>query len=144
MWLKFSYLKVFIFYVIISYQKGCKMEYKLWYNENCSKSKEAKKILDDNNIEYEILNYLEEPLNRQLLLNLIMNLNGEAFNLIRFKESGVSTQGKINKMSVSDIIELIINNPECLQRPIVQNLKGGRNFIARPTSIIFSQLNIKQ
>lgn len=118
------------------------MDYKLWYNPECSKSKEAKKILDDNKVNYEIIDYKNTKLDKTLLLNLIMNLEGESFNLIRFKESGVSTQNKINKMQVNDIIELIIEKPECMQRPLVQSMKGGKNFIARPTEIILDNIII--
>ena len=44
---------------------------RLYHNNNCSKSRMCKKILEDNNIDFEIREYLKDQLTRNELKNIL-------------------------------------------------------------------------
>jgi len=113
---------------------------KLWYNKNCSKSRGAKEILDENNIEYEIINYLDARITKEVLLELILKLkNGKPKELVRLEESGL-TQLEVDNLTNEHIIDLLLFNKKAIQRPLIET--ENISFVARPIEIIFDYIKI--
>ena len=103
----------------------------IYHNPKCSKSRETLQILQDNNIEPEIIDYLEDPPAAQKLKEIIAMLGISARDLIRsgepeYKDAGLDD----DRLSDNDIIEAIGQNPVLLQRPIV--ISNNRAIIGRP------------
>jgi len=103
----------------------------IYHNPRCSKSRETLKILQDNNRQPEIIEYLHEPPNQRELTNIIEMLGISPRQLLRTTEPEYAAAG-LDDESISDeqIITAICNNPPLLQRPIV--VQGNRAIIGRP------------
>jgi len=103
----------------------------IYHNPNCSKSRETLQILQDNNIETEIIDYLEIPPSPLELGRIIAMLGASARDLMRSTES-VYKDADLDDDSLSDddIIEAICEYPALLQRPIV--IIGEKAIIGRP------------
>lgn len=60
---------------------------KFYHNPKCSKSRQAKQILDQNNIDYEIHLYLDKPLSKDQVIVLLQKLKLSIRDIIRTKEN---------------------------------------------------------
>ena len=84
----------------------------------------------ENNIDFEKVNYFSEPLTADKLRELLRKANVSAFDVVR-KNEAVYKDLKIGEVKDEEkLIELIIENPSILQRPIVE--AGDRAVWARP------------
>jgi arsenate reductase (glutaredoxin) len=90
------------------------------------------KLLRESGISFEKVNYYIEPLSRKKLTELIRKMNLKPRDLLRksepiYKELGLAE----DKFSDSELIALMIEHPDLLQRPIVE--RGDRAVLGRPT-----------
>lgn len=90
------------------------------------------KLLRESGIPFEKVNYYVAPLSRKKLTELIHKMNLKPRDLLRksepvYKELGLSE----NKFSDGELIELMVEHPDLLQRPIVE--RGDRAVLGRPT-----------
>ena len=90
------------------------------------------KLLRESGIAYEKVNYYTEPLSKKKLTELLRKLNMKPRELLRkseavYKELGLADE----KFSDSELIVLMIEHPDLIQRPIVE--RGGRAVLGRPT-----------
>jgi arsenate reductase len=90
------------------------------------------KLLRESGIPYEKVNYYTAPLSRKKLTELVRKLKMKPRDLLRksepvYKELALSE----DKFSDSELIELMVENPDLLQRPIVE--RGDRAILGRPT-----------
>ncbi|GMN89721.1 arsenate reductase family protein [Francisella sciaenopsi] len=94
---------------------------KIYHNPKCSKSRQAKQTLDQNNISYDIHLYLDEPLSGQDLQVLLKKLNLSIKDIIRTKEDLWKENFKDKKFTDSQLIEIVAQNPKLLERPIIEH-----------------------
>lgn len=90
------------------------------------------KLLRASGISYDKVNYYIEPLSRKKLTELLRKLNMKPRDLMRkgepaYKELGLAT----DKFSDSELIGLMVEHPDLIQRPIVE--RGDRAVLGRPT-----------
>ena len=90
------------------------------------------KLLRESGVSFEKVNYYIEPLTRKKLTELIRKMNLKPRDLLRksepiYKELGLAE----DKFSDSELIKLMIEHPDLLQRPIVE--RGDRAVLGRPT-----------
>lgn len=115
------------------------MKTMLIHNPRCSKSREAKEILIEKGIDFEIIDYLKDGLKEKLLAKL-PELTGLTYpEMIRTKEEIYKELNlKEKKLSNKDWIELLQKHPILLERPIfIHNFKA---VIARPSEKILEIL----
>ena len=104
---------------------------KIIHNPRCRKSREALKILIEKKLNPVIIDYLKQNLNKTQIKEVISFLNQEDLNnIIRKNESIYKESYRGKKFSVSELINIIYENPILLERPIV--IKGNRAIIGRP------------
>lgn len=103
----------------------------IYHNPSCSKSRETLQILEHNNVEPTIIEYLEQPPSAQDLRAIIAMLGISARDLLRTTEQ-VYKDAQLDDESLTedDIIEAICQYPALLQRPIV--VADGKAIIGRP------------
>jgi arsenate reductase len=115
------------------------MKTMLIHNPRCSKSREAKDILTNNGIEFEIIDYLKDGLKEKLLLKL-PELTGLTYQeMIRtkediFKELNLKDKVLPNK----EWVVLLQKHPVLLERPIF--IHNHKAVIARPAEKILEIL----
>jgi arsenate reductase (glutaredoxin) len=98
----------------------------------CSKCREMDKLLRERGIAYDKVNYYIEPLSRKKLTELLRKMNMKPRDLLRkseavYKELGLAE----DNFSDSELIALMIEHPDLIQRPIVE--RGDRAVLGRPT-----------
>ncbi|MFN3755007.1 ArsC/Spx/MgsR family protein [Flavobacterium sp.] len=99
------------------------------HNPRCGKSRNCLTFLDNSKAEYEIRNYIQNPLSEEELKILVKKLNIKPIELVRIKESIWIDHFKNKTMSDSKIIKAIAQYPILMERPIV--IKGNVAIIGR-------------
>ena len=114
------------------------MKSTLFYNPKCSKSRKAKEILDQRNINYSLRDYIETPLDRSELTEILSKLGMDASQIVRKKESLIEEQN-LDISSAEKCESALLDHPKLLERPIfVQDKKA---IVARPPELIEDFLN---
>jgi len=90
------------------------------------------KLLRESGIPFEKVNYYVKPLSRKKLTELIRKMKLKPRDLLRksdsiYKELGLAK----DEFSDSELIDLMVEHPDLLQRPIVE--RGDRAVLGRPT-----------
>ena len=98
----------------------------------CTKCREMDKLLRERGIPYEKINYYIEPLSKKKLTELLRKMDLKPRDLLRksepvYKELGLAE----DKFTDSELIALMVEHPDLLQRPIVE--RGDRAVLGRPT-----------
>lgn len=105
-------------------------EIKLLFNPNCSKCRNALSTLQENNVEPEVIEYLNDPLSQEQLRNVLEILVDDPADLVRkdnnFKELGLSADDYVD---VDSVVNLLSDHPILMQRPIA--IQNNKAFIAR-------------
>lgn len=102
----------------------------IYHNPRCGKSRECLAFLVTSNQIYQVVKYLENPLNFNELSELIRKLKLTPIGLIRTKESIWVENYKNKKKSDKEIIQSMVNHPILMERPIA--VYGEKAVIARP------------
>ena len=111
--------------------------YKIFHNLRCSKSRQALRILQDNNCEIEIINYLETDLDVSLIKDVLKKLSLKPRDILRTSEQVYKDNNlKEDNLSDDDLIDYMIKHPALIERPIV--IKGHTAVIGRPPENIFN------
>ncbi len=106
----------------------------IYHNPRCSKSRAGLQFLDDNNAEYEVINYIKDGISEQTILYLANKMNVNVIDLVRQNEEVYKTEIKGNQLTDSKLLKKIADNPRLLQRPIVVN--NDKAVMGRPTEKI--------
>lgn len=112
---------------------------KFYHNPKCSKSRQAKQILDQNNIDYEIHLYLDKPLSKDQVIVLLQKLKLSIRDIIRTKENIWKENFSDKEFTEAELIEIVVANPGLLERPIIEN--GDFAVVARSDEKIQQILN---
>jgi arsenate reductase len=90
------------------------------------------KLLRESGIPFDKVNYYIEPLTKKKLTELVRKMNIKPRDLLRKSEPVYKELGLANKeLSDAELIGLMIDHPDLLQRPIVE--RGDRAVLGRPT-----------
>jgi arsenate reductase len=107
-----------------------KKELLLLHNPRCSKSRQAKQILDDEGAEYVERRYLDDPLTLTELRDLAKRLGTPPIEWTRRGESEFEEAGLSKDSKSAEILTAIAEHPILLERPIV--VRGARAVVGRP------------
>ncbi len=111
--------------------------YKIFHNPRCSKSRQTLKLLEDNNCEIEIINYLEIDLDVFLIKDTLEKLALKPRDVLRKNEQDYKDNDlKRDSLSDDDPIDYMIKYPRLIERPIVIN--GNKAVLGRPPENVLS------
>jgi len=111
----------------------------IYHNPRCSKSRQTLELLQKNNIEPEIVEYLKTPPNAAELQDILAKLNLSAEQLMRKKETVYKELGLAGINDEDELITAMINNPKLIERPIV--ISGDKAAIGRPPEAVLDILS---
>ena len=111
-----------------------KNKYTVYHNNRCSKSRCTLEHLEDKKADYEVVEYLKNPLNADQLKELLIQLGIPAAELIRKGEPDFKENFKGKDLSETEWIDAMVKNPKLIERPII--VKNGKAVIGRPTERI--------
>lgn len=103
---------------------------KVLYNNVCSKSRAILEHLDENNVAFEIIDFVENPLSKLELKTVLKKLHKSAEELIRRNEPLFKEKFANKTLSEDEWISVMLENPSLIQRPIL--IKGEVAMIGRP------------
>ena len=114
----------------------------LFHNNRCSKSREVKKYLDENNVKYSVVDYLNILPDKNFLKNVLVKLENNFEEIIRINEK-IYKNLKIDEKAhtFENIMNLVTKYPVLMQRPIVAIERDNEiieSIICRPTELIKS------
>ena len=109
---------------------------KIYHNPRCSKSRQTLGILEESKFDFEIVKYLDTPVTRTEIVELLDMLNMKPLELVRKNEAIWKTEYKGKELSDSDIIEALLKNPKLIERPIV--VHNNKAVIGIPPELVKS------
>lgn len=106
------------------------MKIQIYHNPRCTKSREALAILNENNADVEIVEYLKKMPTEEELKRLLNKLNLKPFDIVRIDEKIFKEKFRGMQFTDHEWIKVLIENPILIQRPIL--VKGNKAIIGRP------------
>lgn len=106
----------------------------IYHNPKCSKSREGLQMLELLNQPFTIVKYLNEPLSKEELTEIIRKLGIAPIDLVRQKETVWKEKYKNKQLTDEQIIDAMLMHPALIERPIV--VHNDKAVIARPADKI--------
>ncbi|MES2140971.1 MAG: arsenate reductase (glutaredoxin) [Bacteroidota bacterium] len=110
----------------------------IYHNTRCSKSREACSILEDKGVEFETIEYLKTPPTPKEIKGLLKMLGMKAQDIVRKGEPLYKEKFADKKLSESEWIKALAENPILIERPII--VKGNKAIIGRPPEKVLELL----
>ena len=103
----------------------------IFHNPRCSKSRKTLEIIEINNVEVQVILYLQNPPSVSELNSLLEKLGMKASELVRKRESIIKELDiDLSSISNDDLISIMAEHPILIERPIVFNESSA--IIGRP------------
>jgi len=97
----------------------------------CTTCRKVAKALTENGVDFEKVNYYIDPFTRTQLKTLLDKIKMQPSELLRKNEKAYKELDFKNKnYTEAQILNLMIKNPDLVQRPII--VKGKKAILARP------------
>lgn len=106
----------------------------IYHNARCKKSREGLEILKESGKEFQIREYLKDPLSEDELKEILGKLSIKPIQLVRTNEKVWKDEFKDRDLNDDELVRVMIENPKLIERPIVEN--DMKAVIGRPTSDI--------
>jgi arsenate reductase len=106
------------------------MKTTIYHNPRCRKSRETLHLLEEQNIEFEVVKYLEEVPSISKLQKILDLLEMKPIDLIRKNEAIWKENYKGKSLTDEELLEAMHQNPKLIERPIV--IHDQKAVIGRP------------
>jgi len=103
---------------------------KIYHNPRCSKSRDGLNILAESGEDFQIVKYLDIPMEKEEIKEVLSLLGISAEELIRKNEKVWKENYKDKKLSEDELLEAMQEHPKLIERPIV--VSGEKAVIGRP------------
>lgn len=115
------------------------MSVKIYHNPRCSKSRETLKLVEEQGVELEVIEYLKHPPTAAELQAILSKLGLKPRQLMRTKEAEYKENGLDDPaLSDAELIEAMIRIPKLIERPIV--LANDKAAVGRPPESVLAIL----
>jgi arsenate reductase (glutaredoxin) len=114
----------------------------IYYKAKCSKCEEALDILNQNNCEVEIREYLKKKPTKKELKELLAKLGCKPFDIVRQKENLFKEKFEGKRFVDDEWIHILSQHPELIERPII--IDGYKAIIGRPPELVLDLINRKK
>jgi len=115
------------------------MSVTIYHNPRCSKSRQTLEILNQQNVDVEIIEYLKASPNAETLKQILSYLKITARDLLRKGESAYKEAGLDDtSLSEDEIIAAMVEHPILIERPVVVN--NDKAAIGRPPESVLAIL----
>ena len=109
---------------------------RIYHNPKCSKSRQTLELIRSKTSEFEIIEYLKNPLTAEEITVLLSQLNIDPVELVRTQEVIWKEDYKGKELTDIEIINAMFENPKLIERPIV--VRNNKAVIGRPPENILS------
>jgi arsenate reductase len=108
----------------------------LWHNPRCTKSRQAKDLLDSRGVDYTERRYLDDAPTVAELDAVLTAMGKEPWDITRMGEPVAAELGlKSKPKDRAAWIDVLVANPILIERPILVT-DDGRAAVGRPTDAI--------
>ena len=115
------------------------MSVTIYHNPRCSRSRQTLEILNAQNVDLEIIEYLKASPDAETLKQILSYLNIPARELLRKGEAAYKEAGlEDTSLSEDDVIAAMVKHPILIERPVVVN--NGKAAIGRPPESVLDIL----
>ena len=111
----------------------------IYHNARCRKSREGLELLNESGKDFQIREYLKDPVSTEELSTLLEKLGMAPIELVRKDEKLWKEEFKGKDLSDKELIRIMAENPKLIQRPIV--VKDNEAVVGRPASRITDVLS---
>ena len=94
--------------------------YTIYHNPRCKKSRAGLQYATEKQMEFQVREYLKEPLSEAELTTLVMKLHVKPIQLIRTQEEAYRKELKGLNLTDEEWIRVMVENPKLIHRPIVE------------------------
>jgi arsenate reductase len=102
------------------------------------KSRQTRQILQDEGVQFEVIEYLKNPPSKEELKDLIDKLDIKPEELVRKNEGIFKEMYKGKELSDDEWIDAMLEYPKLIERPIV--VDGDKAVIGRPPENVMKLL----
>jgi arsenate reductase (glutaredoxin) len=107
----------------------------IFQKPTCSTCRQVLHLIKESGQSFTAVNYYDKPFTKSKLKALLKKAKLSPKDILRTKEAIYKTLGLAKKEFSDDaLLELMIQNPDLIQRPIVE--KGDRVLLARPAETV--------
>lgn len=107
----------------------------IYEKPTCTTCRKTVTLLNEMGVDFEKVNYYIKPFSRTKLNSILIKMNMKPSELLRKNEAAYKKlKAKIETLSQEKILDLLIKNPDLVQRPIVEI--GEKAILARPAEKI--------
>ncbi|HLZ32492.1 MAG TPA: arsenate reductase (glutaredoxin) [Nitrospira sp.] len=112
---------------------------KIYQKPTCSTCRQAVQLLKESGKPFTAINYYEQPFTKSQLKAILRKAKLSPRDVLRTKED-IYKELRLATRTLSDgaLIDLMIQHPDLIQRPIVE--KGEKAILARPAETVKSIL----
>lgn len=103
---------------------------KVLHHNDCSKSRAILEFLDENGLDFQIVDLMENPLTEDDLRSVVKMLGSTPHEITRKNEKLYRENYEGKPLSDDDLYKILSENPELIQRPIL--IKGSTAVMGRP------------
>jgi arsenate reductase (glutaredoxin) len=102
----------------------------IYHNPKCRKSRAGIDYLKENGLEFTVVEYIKNPISREVLKDILMKMNVRPHELVRTQEDVYKSDFAGKEFNDEEWIDILLEYPRLIKRPIV--VKGYRAVIAQP------------
>ena len=112
----------------------------MFHNPRCSKSRRTLELLQEQDLDFDIIEYLDHPPSIELLEDICKTLECTPLDIIRTKENRFSELklSSSDQRTDSEWIEIMVANPILIERPIFCH--NNRAALGRPPENVLTIL----
>lgn len=111
----------------------------LYHNPRCSKSRQTLALLEEQECNISVVEYLKTPPTAEDISNILAKLGLSPRELMRTKETEYKALALDNpELSDADLIQAIVTTPKLLERPVA--LANDKAAIGRPPENVLAIL----
>jgi len=92
---------------------------KIFHNPRCSKSRAGLAHLETKKVDFEIIDYIKNPISESELADLLMRLNKSPQDILRTQEAIYKSDFKGKEFADEEWIKIMVEHPKLIQRPII-------------------------
>ena len=109
------------------------MRITVYQKPTCTTCRQVHTALRDAGVDFDAVDYYTDPITAAKLTELLRKMGIPARQLLRTNEKQYRDLQLANRnLSDTELIDLMVANPDLIQRPIVE--KGDRAILARPAA----------
>lgn len=93
---------------------------RIYHNPKCRKSREGLQYLQEQGVEFNLVEYLKKPFTEKELETLLVKLNLKPEELVRKQEEYYRKNLRGKQFNDHEWIRILVENPKLIMRPVVE------------------------